>query len=71
MLPKKGETNPVRMVTVQGSSVAASPEGVVAMVLDTIESGPIGFQVSLEICAGLRRDIAAAEAFLRQKPGNA
>lgn len=71
MLGKKGETRQVRTVTLKGSSVAASPSGVVAIVLDTKESGPIGFAVTLETCAGLRRDLAVAETFLRQQPGKA
>jgi hypothetical protein len=68
-LGRKGETRQVRTVTLKGSSVAVSPAGVVGIVLDTLESGAIGFSVTLEICAGLRRDLAAAETFLRQKPG--
>ena len=66
MLGKKGETKQVRTVTVIGSSVAASPAGVVAIVLDMKESGPIGFSVTLESCAALRREIADAESFLRR-----
>lgn len=70
-LGRTGETKPVRTVTVIGSSVAQSPAGVVAIVLDTRESGPIGFAVTLEACAALRREIAVAEVALRQKPGKA
>jgi hypothetical protein len=71
MLGKKGETKQVRTVTVIGSSVAASPTGVVAIVLDTKESGPIGFAVTLEACVALRNEIAAAETFLRHQQGKA
>lgn len=69
MLGRKGETKQVRTVTVIGSSVAMSPTGLVAIVLDTKERGPIGFAVDLESCAALRREIAAAETFLRQQLG--
>jgi hypothetical protein len=69
MLGNKGETKQVRTVTVIGSSVAGSPLGVVAIVLDTKESGPLGFAVTLESCAALRREIAVAETFLRQQQG--
>jgi hypothetical protein len=67
----KGETKQIRTVTVTASSVAASPDGVVAIVLDTLESGPIGFAVTLASCASLRNEIAAAETFLRQQQGKA
>jgi hypothetical protein len=71
MLGKKGETQQVPTVTVIASSVAVSPTGIVAIVLDTKERGPIGFAVTLESCAALRREIAAAETALRQEPGRA
>ena len=67
MLGKKGEMQQVRTWYVTGSSVAASPEGVVAIVLETA-SGPFAFAVTLESCAALRREISAAETFLRQIP---
>jgi hypothetical protein len=61
----KGKTVQVRTVTVIGSNTARHPDGVVAIVLDTAEEGPIAFQVTLESCAALRVEIAAAEASLR------
>jgi mannitol-specific phosphotransferase system IIBC component len=70
-LPGKGETSVILTVTVIGSSVAASPGGVVAIVLNTAERGHIGFSVTLASCAALRKEIAVAETFLRQIPGNA
>jgi hypothetical protein len=70
MLGRKGETSVIRTVTVIGSSVAASPEGVVAIVLETTES-VTAFQVTLDSIAALRRDLAAAESILLQKPGQA
>jgi hypothetical protein len=62
----KGETHRVRTVTVIGSNTAIHPGGVVAIVLNTAEEGPIAFQVTLESCAALRREIAAAESRLYQ-----
>jgi hypothetical protein len=67
-LGKKGQTELVRTVTVIGSSVAAGVDGQAAIVLNTKESGPLAFLVTLESCAALRRDIADAETFLRQNP---
>ena len=69
MLGREGETQQVPTVTVIGSSVAMFPTGIVAIVLDTRERGPIGFAVTLESCAALRREIAAAETALHQRPG--
>jgi hypothetical protein len=71
MLAGKGETRRTRILTVTGSSTAGAADGQVAIVLETKENGAIGFLVTLDSCAGLRRDIAAAEEFLRQKPGRA
>ncbi|MFT4097401.1 MAG: hypothetical protein QM651_09765 [Rhodoblastus sp.] len=71
MLGAKGETQQIRQLTVVGSSVAASPEGLVAIVLETREAGTLAIPMTLESCEALRRDIAAAEGFLRQKPGTA
>jgi hypothetical protein len=65
----KGETQKVLTLTVIGSNVGVNPDGVVAIVLHTAEQGPIGFAVTLESCAGLRREIAAAETHLRMNPG--
>lgn len=70
-LGKKGETNLLRTVTVIGSSAVGRPDGTTAIVLDTKESGPIAFFVTLESCAALRREIECAETFLRQTPGSA
>jgi hypothetical protein len=66
----KGETQVIRTVTVIGSNTAAQPSGVVAIVLDTAEQGPIAFKVTLDSCAALRREIATAEVFLRSNLGN-
>ena len=57
------------LVTVAKSSVATSADnGAVALVLDTTESGPIGFQVTIELCAVLRCQLAIAEVALRKQP---
>jgi hypothetical protein len=69
-LGAKGETNVLRTVTVVGSSVAGDPLGRVAIVLNTAEEGAIAFLVTLDACAALRQEIAAAETFLRQTQGN-
>jgi hypothetical protein len=62
----RGEILFVPTVTVRSSSVAASRDGkMVAIVLRTKESGPIGFIVTRESCAALRRQIAIAETLLR------
>lgn len=58
-------------VTVLQSCVAVSPTGEVAIVLDTSEVGKIVFAATLETCAALRREIAAAETFLRRGVGTA
>jgi hypothetical protein len=65
----KGETQKVLTLTLIGSNVGVNPDGLVAIVLHTAEQEPIGFAVTLESCAGLRREIAAAEAQLRMNPG--
>jgi hypothetical protein len=69
MLGGKGETQRTRTLTVIGSSTARAADGQVAIVLETRESGVVGFLVTLASCAALRRDIAVAEEFLRQTPG--
>ena len=71
MLGGKGETQRTRTLTVIGSSTAQAADGRVAIVLETQESGVIGFLVTLDSCAALRRDIAAAETALRQQVGKA
>ena len=58
-------------VTVLSSWTAATPEGATALVLNTVESGPIAFSVNLENVRLLQKQLADAEAVLRQKPGNA
>jgi hypothetical protein len=64
------ETN-IRTLTVTGSRTAGRPDGRVAIVLETLEAGPIAFEVHLQAIASLRRELAAAEAFLRQSTGSA
>lgn len=46
MLGGRGETQRTRVVTVVGSSTAQAADGQVAIVLDTKESGAIGFLVT-------------------------
>ena len=61
------EARQVPLMTVMSSSVATSADrDMVALVLKTVEAGPIGFQVTIETCAMLRCQIAIAEASLRK-----
>jgi hypothetical protein len=56
------------LVIVASSSVATSADGgAIALVLQTKESGPIAFRVTIESCAVLRCQIAIAEAALRKQ----
>ena len=61
----KGETEQVLTVTVVGSNTASTPDGVVAIVLETLEQGKIGFSVTLDSIAAIRRELAAAELAIR------
>jgi len=71
MLGEKGETQQLRKLTVVSSSVAGSPDGTVAIVLGTREFGALAIPMTLESCAALGQEIAAAEEFLQVKPGKA
>jgi ribosomal protein L25 (general stress protein Ctc) len=70
-MDKARETKPLRTVTVTGSQSVAGPDGHVAIVLYTKEAGPIAFEVDQRAIDALRREIAAAETFLRQPKGHA
>ena len=70
-MTKRGQTRELRTVTVTGSQSVAGPDGHVAIVLYTKEVGPIAFEVDQKAIDALRRDIAAAEAILRQATGRA
>ena len=58
-------------VTVRGCWPAARPEGATALVLDTIEVGPIAFVLSPEAIAGIRQALADAEALMSRGVGRA
>lgn len=63
-----GEFDTVR---VHRAWVAANIERGAALVLDTVESGPIAFELTLEVIEGLRQHLQEAETFLRQQSGSA
>jgi hypothetical protein len=58
-------------LTVMGFGTAMTPEGQVALVMSTVEEGPIAFEVTEEAIVSLRVALASAETLLRQKPGRA
>jgi hypothetical protein len=58
-------------LSVAGSQTLARADGRVAILLDTIERGPIAFEVSLATIGILRQELSKAETLLRQQPGKA
>jgi hypothetical protein len=66
---KPRDSKELRTVTVTGSQSVAGPDGHVAIVLYTKEAGPIAFEVDQRALDALRREVAAAETFLRQPKG--
>jgi hypothetical protein len=62
---KKGETREIQTVRVKSAQTLATPDGRVAILLDTQEVGPIAFEVNLEAIDSLRRKLTDAETFLR------
>lgn len=58
-------------VTVRRSWNAATATGARALVLDTVEQGPIAFVVTLETLPILRKELAEIEAGLHRAPGQA
>jgi hypothetical protein len=66
--PAAIEAQQVPLITVASSSVATSEDkSAVALVLKTAEAGPVAFQVTMEVCAVLRCQIAIAETLLNPK----
>ena len=57
--------------TVVGSFSAARPDGRYAIVLETLEAGSIALEVNELAVMGLRRELNAIEAMMKQKPGHA
>ena len=53
-------------VTVVGSNTVARADGRTAIVLETMERGPIAFEVNLQNIELLRRQLTVAETVLRQ-----
>jgi hypothetical protein len=68
---ERGETKLLNTVTVLRSSSVATPDGQVAIVLETKEAGAIAFLVDERAIAALRRELAMIESFLQQKGGTA
>ena len=60
------ETRDVKTVTVAGSQAMSRPDGRVAIRLETLELGPIAFEVTEQAIAGLRLAIAACETHLQR-----
>lgn len=58
-------------VTIRRSWPAATATGANALVLDTVEMGPIAFVVTLETIQILRGELAKIEAQLTRPQGNA
>lgn len=67
----KGESKDLPHVTVTGCQAATSIDGSVALVIHTVESGAIAFEVDVQTLDALRQAIGAADQFLRQRPGRA
>ena len=61
-----GKTNTETTVMVIGSQPLVRPDGRNAILLDTLELGPIAFEVNQKSIDGLRLAIGAAETHLRQ-----
>ena len=61
----------LQTVTVRSCWTAGAASGAVALVLDTVEVGPIAFAVTLETIGILRQELALAEAALGRPAGNA
>lgn len=60
----------VQGLTVLSSTVTQNATGATALVLEVAEGPPLGFFLTLETIAQLRRDLAIAEAALWQPVGN-
>lgn len=61
---QKNKYIPVEEINILGSRVAISPEGKVALVLDTSEIGTLSFYVKLPVVLELKATVAQAETFL-------
>jgi hypothetical protein len=65
------KTDDYQTITVTGSFSAARPDGRYAIVLDTLEAGPIALEVNDITLKALRRELNAIEAMMKQPGGNA
>ena len=55
--------------TIKGSQSLARPDGRAAILLETVERGPIAFEVTLQTIPLLRAELARAEAMLLSTGG--
>jgi hypothetical protein len=62
------ETKDHMTVTVVASQALGRPDGRAAIRLQTIELGPMAFEVNQHAIETLRRELAVAEQILRQPP---
>jgi hypothetical protein len=62
-------TKDLQTVRVTGSETLFRPDGLAAIRLDTLELGPIAFEVNQHAIDTLRKHLMAAEQFLRQPTG--
>lgn len=64
-------TGTYKTLTVRRSWPAATAAGATALVLDTVEEGPIAFYLPPEAIPAVRKALADAEALLARGPGKA
>lgn len=65
------ETGSFPTVTVRSSWSAMRPDGSTALVLDTLEQGPIAFAVDQRAIDALRRELTECEKNLQAPKGSA
>jgi hypothetical protein len=61
-----GKTSDLETLTVTESETLVSPDGRAAIRLETLERGPIAFEVNLEAIVSLRQALARAEQHIQQ-----
>lgn len=62
---------PVKTVTVIGSNPAMSASGAAALILHTLELGPVAFDVDMHAIEVIRKALTDCEIRLRQQKGTA
>ena len=68
-MPK--HTDELETITVLSSWAAATPDGRTALVLETVQSGTIAFEVDTKAVAAIRDSLASIEQLWAHKPGHA